>query len=228
MEVRGTGCSLLGKVSYLCLCTAKLKLSLEGGVFCVGGLLAKCDAWSSRETREAGCQRLPTASCILEAGTRLNLVFQLHLLAQQYDPPSHPRSQTTIKTANMGAWGYGLFQSDHDFDIISDLSYEVGLDKLQLDAEAEAEAQKTKKKKGVRKDFWYQIYQPSDVDAVRQYLETPDSATGISPLDKALSKWEAKASGPRNDEDYPDSGYIFVLLCACTYRSSQLAELRIK
>jgi len=30
----------------------------------------------------------------------------------------------------MGAWGLGLFQSDYDYDIIDDLTDEVGLDKL--------------------------------------------------------------------------------------------------
>jgi hypothetical protein len=56
----------------------------------------------------------------------------------------------------MGAWGYGntppasiashklthqgLFQSDHDLDIMSELSYEAGLDELADAAEAQAKA----------------------------------------------------------------------------------------
>lgn len=109
----------------------------------------------------------------------------------------------------MGAWGYGLFQSDHDYDIVSDLTYEVGLDKLQSDAEARAGIAD-----GERSDFYYTLYCPSDVKVVREYLETPN-ATGTSPLAKALTKWQAKASGPRTGMDYPDPGYIFVLLGAC-------------
>ncbi|KAJ4984902.1 hypothetical protein SVAN01_09596 [Stagonosporopsis vannaccii] len=33
----------------------------------------------------------------------------------------------------MGAWGYGLFQSDHDFDFLSELGHEMGLTKLEDD-----------------------------------------------------------------------------------------------
>ncbi|KAF2171310.1 hypothetical protein M409DRAFT_50768 [Zasmidium cellare ATCC 36951] len=38
---------------------------------------------------------------------------------------------TTHRTSRMmGVWGLGLFESDHDFDIIDDLNSEAGLDKL--------------------------------------------------------------------------------------------------
>lgn len=38
----------------------------------------------------------------------------------------------------MGAWGFGLFQSDWDLDLISDLDYELGLYELARKASATA------------------------------------------------------------------------------------------
>ena len=43
-----------------------------------------------------------------------------------------------------GAWGYGIFESDHDQDIVSDLSHEAGLDELE---EAAVEKDPSKKDK---------------------------------------------------------------------------------
>ncbi|USW52852.1 Putative Zinc finger, MYND-type [Septoria linicola] len=115
----------------------------------------------------------------------------------------------------MGATCYRLFDSDHDFDIIGDLDGEVGLYKLQTDAEAAVgftEDSDLKDDPGFR----YTLYCPSDLQLVRKFLETPSAETGVTPLDALLAKKKAIAFGQRLEIDYPDSGYIFVLLGAMT------------
>lgn len=107
----------------------------------------------------------------------------------RHQPDLDPLS-TSI--AIMGAWGYGLFQSDHDLDALSFLDDELGLTKLQEDAVARG---------GFEPDengwppFNYTLYCCSDKNIAREHLETPDPITGISPLDAALTKY--KVSGSR-------------------------------
>jgi len=40
----------------------------------------------------------------------------------------------------MGAWGFGLFQSDHDYDVVDDLTSEAGLTQLAWKPEAAVDA----------------------------------------------------------------------------------------
>ncbi|PPJ51870.1 hypothetical protein CBER1_09071 [Cercospora berteroae] len=94
------------------------------------------------------------------------------------------------------------------------MSAECGLDKLQNAAEAKS-WDKESTSEDAHSELYSSLYCPSDVEAVREHLETPDAATGLSPLDSALNKWEAKAFGTRPKYEYPDSGYAFVLLGAC-------------
>lgn len=141
-----------------------------------------------------------------------HLQFTLSIFTSE--SPVSPISISTSLPSKMGAWGYGLFQSDYDYDIVADLSAECGLDKLQSDAEAKSEGSESTSEDAAP-EFYYSLYCPSDVEVVREHLETPGAATGVSPLDSALSKWEAKAFGKRPKYEYPDSGYAFVLLGAC-------------
>lgn len=43
----------------------------------------------------------------------------------------------------MGAWGLGLFESDHDFDLLSGLDHEAGLEALESEAKKRAKQQPT-------------------------------------------------------------------------------------
>lgn len=116
----------------------------------------------------------------------------------------------------MGAWDYGLFQSDHDFDVISELDDEIGLYKLQKEAEAKAGLDSNSDEDMQRSKFYYTLHHPSDLEVVREFLNTPNVATGISPLQEALSKWQREADfGERVPFRHP--GYIFVLLGACRF-----------
>jgi hypothetical protein len=113
----------------------------------------------------------------------------------------------------MGAWGYRLFQSEFDFDIMLRFSDEVGLDKLQAEAEAKAGFQDGYG--NADSGFFYALYCPSDVEAVRKHLEAPNVATGVPPLEEALKKWQAKALGPAIGPELRFLRYCFVLLGAC-------------
>jgi hypothetical protein len=91
----------------------------------------------------------------------------------------------------MGAWGYGdspfiphripgtdtlpgLLQSDHDFDIVENLTHEAAIDKLEEDAQAKAKAAGTP-------EVFHTIYGQmcSDRHAVRAHLESGVLATLI-------------------------------------------------
>lgn len=125
----------------------------------------------------------------------------------------------------MGAWGYALYQSDHDIEMMAHLDDELGLVKLH-DDELEANPEKIQKDELANGFVRWALRFPSNPEETREFLDTPDAVTGISPLQKALSKWQAKAAAPptrswfsmmfgKNEWD-PHPGYAFVLLGACT------------
>ncbi|KXT07561.1 hypothetical protein AC578_10195 [Pseudocercospora eumusae] len=99
----------------------------------------------------------------------------------------------------MGAWGYGLFQSDHDYDEISDLDAAAGFHFMQKEAE-------TKGEKHVR----ISLYDPSDPTFVRKYLD----ASGT--LDEMIEKYTAEAAAAKTDKwDYGQREYRLCLMGAC-------------
>ncbi|KAF7192537.1 Zinc finger MYND domain-containing protein 10 [Pseudocercospora fuligena] len=99
----------------------------------------------------------------------------------------------------MGAWGYGLFQSDHDYDEISDLDATAGFHFMQEEAEAKGE-----------KDVRISLYGPSDPDFIRKYLE----ASGT--LDEMIEKYTAEAAVAKTDKwDYGQREYRLCLMGAC-------------
>ncbi|KAI4619651.1 hypothetical protein J4E83_005506 [Alternaria metachromatica] len=116
----------------------------------------------------------------------------------------------------MGAWGYCLFQSDHDLDNVGDMGHELGLSKLQEDAHAVAKAQ-GKTEEEVERSIHYDIYAPccSDPELIRKHLDS-----GV--LVEMLSKKEAKILKPltgSTDEGleywFSDPCYMYILLSAC-------------
>ncbi|KAF2165434.1 hypothetical protein M409DRAFT_24284 [Zasmidium cellare ATCC 36951] len=120
----------------------------------------------------------------------------------------------------MGAWGLGLFESDHDYDIISDLDAEAGLHKLAEDAQAKLKAEEEAKgikhgedddENSVEARISYSIYADhcSDFDLVRTYLQSSGE------LEKMIEKWTAKAQGWRNPLEWHNPGYKLVLIGAC-------------
>ncbi|EMD96833.1 hypothetical protein COCC4DRAFT_41685 [Bipolaris maydis ATCC 48331] len=115
----------------------------------------------------------------------------------------------------MGAWGYCLFQSDHDFDVISEMSHEAGLAKLEEDAQARAKAEgKSDKEVNL---IYYTIYSNdcSDPELVRKHL---DSGVLVDMIAKKESKMLSKLDGSLDQRlDYltRDPCYAYVLLGAC-------------
>ncbi|KAF2713548.1 hypothetical protein K504DRAFT_498355 [Pleomassaria siparia CBS 279.74] len=108
----------------------------------------------------------------------------------------------------MGAWGYDLFNSDHDFDLISDLGGEAGLHTLEGEAAAQAKA--AGEPEDVYTNISYSIYAPccSDTDFVRNYLDS-----GV--LETLTKAKKAKLLKPGSTFDFNDPCYAYVLLGAC-------------
>ncbi|KAF1950442.1 hypothetical protein CC80DRAFT_578477 [Byssothecium circinans] len=108
----------------------------------------------------------------------------------------------------MGAWGYGLFQSDHDFDLVSDLTGEAGLYKLEEEAVEKAKAEGADEK--TIRHISYSIYFPSDLEFVRQHLDS-----GV--LAKMVQEKEAAMLAPPKEGEwvFNDPCYAYVLLGAC-------------
>jgi hypothetical protein len=101
-----------------------------------------------------------------------------------------------------------LFQSDHDLDIVGDLSYEVGLNELAHAAEAEAKA--AGKSEEEIKRIYYDIngQMCSDIPAVRAHLDS-----GV--LAKLIKEKEAKMLGKEGAFSFQDPCYVYILLDAC-------------
>ncbi|KAK5167021.1 uncharacterized protein LTR77_007750 [Saxophila tyrrhenica] len=117
----------------------------------------------------------------------------------------------------MGAWGYGLFMSDQDADIASDLASEVGLTALEKrDADAAvAEGKKVvlfpdMKSKGNQDEIEFNYAlgagRCSHPDKVREYLDN-------GPLEEYFTKHkQAMLSGK---DGYYGQGYKCLILAAC-------------
>jgi hypothetical protein len=131
----------------------------------------------------------------------------------------------------MGAWGYGetesialermhkltdapagLFQSDHDFDLVSDIDGDFGLHQMEEQHQAEAKAEGDKKPED---RIHYTIYAPacSDVELVRQHLDNGALAYVIA--DKTTKLLSKPKEFDIEDFDFYDPCYVFVLLGAC-------------
>ncbi|KAF1946455.1 hypothetical protein EJ02DRAFT_441075 [Clathrospora elynae] len=93
----------------------------------------------------------------------------------------------------MGVWGYGLFQSDHDFDMLSDLGHEAGLTKLEEDAQATSKAEGK-----------------SDED----YLDSGILVEMIAKEAKVLS-YPSGSKESQLEQWLCDPCYVYVLLDAC-------------
>lgn len=109
----------------------------------------------------------------------------------------------------------GLFQSDHDFDMLGEMSHEAGLTKLEEDAQARAKAE-GKSDKEVN-SICYTIYgnDCSDPELVRKHL---DSGVLVDMIAKKESKMLSKLTGSLDQRlDYlaRDPYYAYVLLGAC-------------
>ncbi|KAK5128910.1 hypothetical protein LTR85_000243 [Meristemomyces frigidus] len=137
-----------------------------------------------------------------------------------------------------GAWGLGLFQSDYDYDIISELNDDAGLWALEADdakqgkvgvyvemiekaGRGEASAQDVRNLEHKRADetlatkkpnkIYYSMYAKlcSDPERVKTYLEN----SGV--LNKLIRDRLARLSAPDATKDTFRPGYVVVLLGAC-------------
>jgi hypothetical protein len=123
----------------------------------------------------------------------------------------------------------GLFQSDHDFDLVGDMSGEFGLYQMEEQHQAKAKANGAKK---AEDRIHYTIYAPacSDVELVRQHLDHGALAYVIA--EKTTKLFSKPKEFNIEDFDFYYPCYVFVLLgaCAmtlgCTLPQSYLAMLK--
>ncbi|KAI4644745.1 uncharacterized protein J4E78_009564 [Alternaria triticimaculans] len=116
----------------------------------------------------------------------------------------------------MGAWGYCLFQSDHDFEIVEALDTEAGLFPLMEAAQARARAQ-GKSEEEAGRCCAYSTYAPycSHPKLIRNHLDS-----GIL-VDMIATKEAKMLAGPVGLKEKwfgnwgPDPTYVYVLLGAC-------------
>jgi hypothetical protein len=101
----------------------------------------------------------------------------------------------------------GLFQSDHDFDIVDELASEAGVSQLQKEAQAKLKAEGRDKEAD---DIYYSInsYACSDPKLVRKHLDS-----GV--LAKLIADKEAKLLTIPEKHEWHDPCYIYVLLGVC-------------
>jgi len=144
----------------------------------------------------------------------------------------------------MGAAGLNLFDSDHDFDSISDLTYEAGLDELAIalrakaktkaagesktksSAESKAKDAKTRPEEVSDEDYAYRFsLRPSgqltneESQAVRKHLES-----GV--MDCMINERLVKVrSGQGSHYPYPGYELVPIAVCAMMY-GCRLDDLR--
>ncbi|KAL1597178.1 hypothetical protein SLS60_008760 [Paraconiothyrium brasiliense] len=106
----------------------------------------------------------------------------------------------------MGAWGYDLFQSDNDLDIVSEMTDDAGLYELEKKAIAKA---KEAGDSDAEDQFYYSLYGSSHPDVVRHHLDS-----GV--LVDLITKKKAKMLAPSSEYDFfRDPCYELLLLGAC-------------
>ena len=101
----------------------------------------------------------------------------------------------------------GLFQSDHDLDMVGDFEHEAGLEKLEEAAIAEAKA--AGKTDEEIKGIYYTMYGGGSAqDVIRRHLDS-----GV--LLELIEKWQAKLLAVPEEFQFFDPCYEYVLLGAC-------------
>jgi hypothetical protein len=107
----------------------------------------------------------------------------------------------------------GLFQLDHDFDIISELSHEAGLAKMEEEAQAVAKAAGKDEKEVDR--IYYSIvgHACSNPDLVRKQLDSGVLSKMIAEKDSTMLAMPTKER--ELEFHLQDPYYVFVLLGAC-------------
>lgn len=95
----------------------------------------------------------------------------------------------------MGAWGYGLFEGDHDWQLIEELDEQVGILELIKKAEAKLEAEgKSKTDARGGPVIMYTMFGDlcNDIPLVREHLETTGALQKL--IDKLTTKFHASKS----------------------------------
>ena len=130
----------------------------------------------------------------------------------------------------MGAWGLGIFQSDHDYDLIAELAKTAGLPDIEarLKAAKEKRTGKPEPQSGAigraqtteTEAFDGRIHLSmyaklcTDVETVRKHLESSVLTQMFAELERKFLSGEA-VSGSMDYPGYCSAGYMYVLLGAC-------------
>ncbi|KAG9192652.1 hypothetical protein G6011_11386 [Alternaria panax] len=117
----------------------------------------------------------------------------------------------------MGAWGYY-----HDFDMVSDLSHEAGLTKLEEDDQTSAKAA-GKSEEDAERSIHYSIYADmySDTELVRKHLDSGILVDMVAKHEARMltlrTGWKEKFFG--NWSADPCNEYVLLGACAMTLGS---------
>lgn len=108
-----------------------------------------------------------------------------------------------------------MFQSDNDFDIISELGYDLGLASLEEAAQANAKA--AGKDQEEIDGVYYTIYGPScsDPEIVRKHLDSGVLTDIIAEKEAMLLSIPSGTKEQQLEYYFRDPCYIYVLLGAC-------------
>jgi hypothetical protein len=111
----------------------------------------------------------------------------------------------------------GLFQSDHDFDIVSELSHDAGLTQMEEGAQAAAKAASKDDKaiNSIYYSIYYSIYAQScsNPELVREHLDSGALVYLIAGKEAAMLAIPSKKQ--EMEHDFRDPCYVYVLLGAC-------------
>jgi hypothetical protein len=120
---------------------------------------------------------------------------------------STKRPSNSLKSAT------GLFQSDHDFDIVSELSHDAGL--TQMEEEAQAAAKAAGKDDREVDDIYYSVYRQScsNPELVRKHLDSGALVYLVAEREAAMLAMPSKKQ--ELEHYFRDPCYIHVLLGAC-------------
>ncbi|KAJ4340756.1 hypothetical protein N0V95_007430 [Ascochyta clinopodiicola] len=114
----------------------------------------------------------------------------------------------------MGAWGYGLFQSDNDFDTLSELGHEMGLTKLEEDIQAAAKAS-GKSDEEVGRIYLSIHGGGSHPDIVREHLDSGILVNFIKTKEAKMLSIPDGTQDQQLEYMFRDPCYAYVLLGAC-------------
>ncbi|KAH6637534.1 hypothetical protein C7974DRAFT_143159 [Boeremia exigua] len=114
----------------------------------------------------------------------------------------------------MGWWGYGLFESDNDADIVSELGHDLGLTKLEEEMQAAAKAA-GKSEEEINSIYLSICGGSSHADVVREHLDSGALTDLIKVMETKMLSFPDGSQDQLLEYMFRDPCYCYVLLGAC-------------